>query len=157
MRYLKLCWNFENFKYVFLGERGFWFWSLQNDCIYDFLLFLKGWRQLEAKKCHFSKILTSENVTFNFLKFCQWKFFAKNGSKGLVTPNIKKSLPFEPQKIAFKMIYWQFSLGVLNTSPFSNRVKPDFVFGNSSSIEESNFLTFTFNDVKSYSCLCLIC
>ena len=30
---------------------------------------------------------------------------AKNGSKRSVTPNIKKSLPFEPQKIAFIMIY----------------------------------------------------
>ena len=29
----------------------------------------------------------------------------KNGSKGLVTPKVRKSLPFEPQKIAFKMIH----------------------------------------------------
>ena len=53
------------------------------------------------------------------------KTFAKNDSKRLVTPEIKKSLPFEPQKIAFKMIYWHFSLGgVCWTPPFvSKRVK----------------------------------
>ena len=41
----------------------------------------------------------------------QWKNFAKNGSKGSVTPKLKKSLPFEPEKIALKMIYRRFSLG----------------------------------------------
>ena len=39
------------------------------------------------------------------------KKFAKNGFIGSVTPIIKKSLPFESQKIAFKMIYRHFTLG----------------------------------------------
>ena len=52
------------------------------------------------------------------------KNFAKNGSKGLVKPKIKKSLPLEPKKIAFKMIYWHFSLGGFWTPlPVPNRVK----------------------------------
>ena len=33
------------------------------------------------------------------------KKFSQNGSKGLVTPEIKNSLPFKLQKIPFKMIY----------------------------------------------------
>ena len=41
----------------------------------------------------------------------QWKNFAKNGFKGSVTPVIKKSLPFESEKIAFKIIYRHFTLG----------------------------------------------
>ena len=36
--------------------------------------------------------------------------FAKNGSKWSVIPNIKKSLPFEPKKLAFKIIHRRFSL-----------------------------------------------
>ena len=36
---------------------------------------------------------------------------------------MKKALPFEPQKNAFKMIYWRFSLGGVEHPPVSNRVK----------------------------------
>ena len=66
---------------------------------------------LEAKKCHFSKNLNYEK--FYFLSFggSPTKFFLlKNGLIGLVTSMIKKLLPFEPKKIAFKMIYRHFTL-----------------------------------------------
>ena len=91
------------------SEGGFGFRTLQNDFIYDYLLFLEGWR---LKNAIFKKFWYLENVTLkNFFWVHQWKFFAKNVSKGSVIPNIKKSLFFEPEKIAFKMIYRRFSLG----------------------------------------------
>ena len=45
------------------------------------------------------------------------KNLLKNGFIGSVTPIIKKSLPFESQKIVFKMIYRHFTLGGASDAP----------------------------------------
>ena len=78
-------------------------------------------RGLEAKNCRFSKILNSEKwdlLSFGGLwRAPHWKNFSKNGFKGSVTPIIKKSSPFESQKIAFKMIYRHFTLGGASDAP----------------------------------------
>ena len=52
------------------------------------------------------------------------KKYAKNDFIRSVTPIIKKSLPFDSKKIAFKMIYRHFMLGgALDAPPARNRVK----------------------------------
>ena len=58
--------KFGNFlKSRFLGVQRvfFWFWTLQNEFIYDYLLLMEDWR---PKNATFQKFLHLENVIFNF-------------------------------------------------------------------------------------------
>ena len=98
---------------VFSGpEGGVWVSKHPKQFYISIFIILGG---LEAKKCHFSKILIPENS--NFLSFqgpqgVPLRFFlAKNGSKSSVLPWIEKSWPFGPQKIALKESYGGFPLG----------------------------------------------
>ena len=63
---------------------------------------MEDWR---PKNATFQKFLHLENVIFNFFGgpggSPSDKNFAKNGSKGLVTPKIKNSLPFKSKINSF--------------------------------------------------------
>ena len=125
LRHLK---NAEILKFskmqVFSGpEGGVWVSKHPKQFYISIFIILGG---LEAKKCHFSKILIPENS--NFLSFqgpqgVPLRFFlAKNGSKSSVLPWIEKSWPFGPQKIALKESYGGFPLGGASKAPPPNRV-----------------------------------
>ena len=88
--------NFQKSRFLEGPEGAFCFWTLQNDFIYDYLLFFGGWG---PKIAIFQKFLHLENVAFKL-------FGGPDGSpdENLLqkkVPKNKKSLPFEPPKKSF--------------------------------------------------------
>ena len=117
--------KFQKSRFFGGPEEGFWFWTLQNDFIYDYLLLLEGWR---PKNPIFQKILHLENVVFKLFggpgESPSENFLPIMVSKGQSHLKLKIHCLLNPKNSFWNDLLMFFLRGcVEHPPPISNRVK----------------------------------